>query len=434
MAPGQIECPWMQSSAISKGICRRVRRGPVSSEWFPERRAGGSRRVCHPQGPRRRRAQDFYRRRIEEQEKYLPDLHDAAAARAVLEEVKEDWPTRPYSASPEDGGLQRLGWDHWCTRNLGADPHRARRRTQRRPRQVRVLVRQAVRRKERCLKVFPRCPLMWCNMPMKSGRRDVLIGADRLRGYAALCSQWDEASRDGPCRLVVVEGPSGAGRTMLLRGLYRHCAMMQQRPRYWPPNLASEELFPDPVVPETGSRMGLLWWALRGRVGGCAAQDAQVQLRLHADRLYTAVRQTDQLTQTRLRAALGLTTLFSSILPVGAEIQSVTNVVAALKDMSDAESTLRGAVETREGLIDRARRANAGRELAVETRATAVQAAQNNGQQLAVVAGIMPVAIVVDDAEFLDAVTIWHAQGDPPPIRNTRNDRAGAEHRLSPCQ
>ncbi|MEW1857473.1 hypothetical protein AB0268_12575 [Pseudarthrobacter oxydans] len=35
-------------------------------------------------------AHDFYRRRIEEQEKYLPDLHDAAAARAVLEEAKED--------------------------------------------------------------------------------------------------------------------------------------------------------------------------------------------------------------------------------------------------------------------------------------------------------------------------------------------------------
>lgn len=30
----------------------------------------------------------FYRRKIEEQEKYLPDLHDAAAARAVLEEAK----------------------------------------------------------------------------------------------------------------------------------------------------------------------------------------------------------------------------------------------------------------------------------------------------------------------------------------------------------
>jgi hypothetical protein len=33
---------------------------------------------------------DFYRRKIEEQEKYLPDLHDVASARAVLEEVKED--------------------------------------------------------------------------------------------------------------------------------------------------------------------------------------------------------------------------------------------------------------------------------------------------------------------------------------------------------
>lgn len=35
-------------------------------------------------------AHDFYRRKIEEQEKYLPELHDAAAARAVLEEVNED--------------------------------------------------------------------------------------------------------------------------------------------------------------------------------------------------------------------------------------------------------------------------------------------------------------------------------------------------------
>jgi hypothetical protein len=35
-------------------------------------------------------AHDFYRRRIEEQEKYPPDFHDAAAARAVLEDVKED--------------------------------------------------------------------------------------------------------------------------------------------------------------------------------------------------------------------------------------------------------------------------------------------------------------------------------------------------------
>ncbi|MGX5716768.1 hypothetical protein [Arthrobacter sp. MAHUQ-56] len=35
-------------------------------------------------------AHDFYRRRIEEKEKYLPDLHDVAAARAVLEEARED--------------------------------------------------------------------------------------------------------------------------------------------------------------------------------------------------------------------------------------------------------------------------------------------------------------------------------------------------------
>ena len=33
---------------------------------------------------------EHYRRKIEEHEKSLPDPHDVAAARAVLEEVKED--------------------------------------------------------------------------------------------------------------------------------------------------------------------------------------------------------------------------------------------------------------------------------------------------------------------------------------------------------
>ncbi|GAB5078417.1 hypothetical protein [Arthrobacter sp. AD-310] len=35
-------------------------------------------------------AHGFYRRKIEEQEKDLPDRHEAAAARAVLEDPKED--------------------------------------------------------------------------------------------------------------------------------------------------------------------------------------------------------------------------------------------------------------------------------------------------------------------------------------------------------
>lgn len=37
-------------------------------------------------GMTKQAAHDFYRRKIEEQETYLPDLHDAARARAVLED------------------------------------------------------------------------------------------------------------------------------------------------------------------------------------------------------------------------------------------------------------------------------------------------------------------------------------------------------------
>lgn len=55
-------------------------------------------RIGEALGITKQAAHDFYRRKIEEQEKYLPVLHDAATARAVLEEAKEDKSSSPYPA------------------------------------------------------------------------------------------------------------------------------------------------------------------------------------------------------------------------------------------------------------------------------------------------------------------------------------------------
>src|SRR6478735_4508196 len=66
----------------------------TAKRWYvmkSAREAGATwARIGEALGTTKQTAHDFYRRKIEEQEKYLPDLHDAAAARAVLEEVKED--------------------------------------------------------------------------------------------------------------------------------------------------------------------------------------------------------------------------------------------------------------------------------------------------------------------------------------------------------
>jgi hypothetical protein len=56
--------------------------------------------------------------------------------------------------------------------------------------------------------------------------------------------------------------------------------------------------------------------------------------------------------------------------------------------------------------IDQARRGNAGRVLSLGGRGDALEDAEHDGRALAMVAGVVPFAIVVDDAHLLDDVTL----------------------------
>src|SRR5690349_6512909 len=100
---------------------------------------------------------------------------------------------------------------------------------------------------------------------------------DRLRLYTALRSAWDAALSDGDFKVVAVRGPGGSGRTAMLQAFYRHCAMDQPLPRYWPFDLVAEEpfdpvsrhvaaevLFPSEFVVPENARLPFLWWGLRG--------------------------------------------------------------------------------------------------------------------------------------------------------------------------
>ncbi|MCY0906426.1 hypothetical protein [Arthrobacter sp. H14-L1] len=126
----------------------------------------------------------------------------------------------------------------------------------------------------------------------------------------------------------------------------------------------------------------------------------------HLDSLAAAVSEADELTRTRLRALVDAVCLFALILPVAAGVGAFVNVVGAMKDAPSVDSGLTQATRTRRGLIDQALRAGAGRQLEVGTRAVATEAAENSARELALVAGIVPFSIVVDDAEMLDEITV----------------------------
>ncbi|WP_146187363.1 hypothetical protein, partial [Arthrobacter sp. HMWF013] len=167
-----------------------------------------------------------------------------------------------------------------------------------------------------------------------------------------------------------------------------------------------EAIFPDPVTPEVGSRLEFFWWGLKGSADGCAAQDGQAQLVNHIQVLSAAVKAGGKLIEDRLAAALHASCLFASILPVGAAIAAAFNAVAAMKDVAGVDEKVRHAVRSRQGLIDQARMAAAGREISIGARSAALAAAENNAREIALVAELVPFAIVVDDAELLDPVTI----------------------------
>lgn len=269
---------------------------------------------------------------------------------------------------------------------------------------------------------------MWLVGNVNEQLPEMLVGADRLRAFSALTESWDTAMEDGAFGVVVVRGPSGAGRTAMLQWLYRHCAMWDQRPRYWPADLVDrragfseaaaggvsmegELLYPRLMVPDEGSRLGMFWWGLRGEREVFAALKGEPQIEMHIEGLADAVARVDKLTRERLLVALDAVCLLGSLLPVaGAPMAEAAKAglewVAAGKDSPRLIKRFRDVRPSRSTLIDKARRSNAGRVLSVGERGAAEERAEHDARALAMVASMVPFAIVVDDAQLLDDVTV----------------------------
>ena len=256
----------------------------------------------------------------------------------------------------------------------------------------------------------------------------MFVGADRLRAVTTLTQSWDTAVNSGDLGVVVVRGPSGSGRTTMLQLLYRHCAMWGPRPRYWPADLvdhragvseaAADEVSPDKellyprlLIPDKDSRLGVFWWGLRGQHDAFAVSEGELQIKAHINGLADAVSRADELTRDRLLVALDTVCLLGSLVPplgapLAAAAQYGLNWVAAPRSAPSLAKRLVEVSRNKSTHIDQAQRGNAGRVLTVGGRGAAVENAEHDGRALALVAGVVPFTIVVDDAQLLDDVTL----------------------------
>jgi hypothetical protein len=67
----------------------------------------------------------------------------------------------------------------------------------------------------------------------------VLVGASRIRVVRDLAEAWETAVSQRRVGVVVVEGPTGIGKTAIVQGLYELLAMRQARPAYWAATFAA---------------------------------------------------------------------------------------------------------------------------------------------------------------------------------------------------
>jgi hypothetical protein len=203
----------------------------------------------------------------------------------------------------------------------------------------------------------------------------------------------------------------------MLQALYRHCAMHQ---RYWPADLVpasgsvgvadladvADTVFPVEFDIPVGALLRYFWWGLSCRQSGFAALEGDAQLRYHLDAIKTAVLRADSLTRTRLKAALDAGLLIGSLLPLAPAIATGVNFAAAFKDADAVQTSFGAAFRSQEATLAAARGAAAGRTVSIGGVGAALDQAGNDAMALARVAEIVPFAIVIDNAEHLDLVTI----------------------------
>jgi tetratricopeptide (TPR) repeat protein len=240
----------------------------------------------------------------------------------------------------------------------------------------------------------------------------VLIGATPVRTVRELTQTWETGQRIG---LVALEGPTGIGKTAIVQALYAQLAMRQSRPAYWPPALDAglvrrqarvKQNFPARMSPAPGAKMEYFWWGWTARPQEFAVRSAEFQIKQHVMAIADSIKQGDRLTRDRLALALTTLTLLASHGLLGPLLDAVLPAADDLRTVQDLARKLPNVLHTKAGLLDKARKRTSGTTFSVTARPEALSAAESEARWLGLTANLLPVLIVVEDAQFLDRVSI----------------------------
>lgn len=245
----------------------------------------------------------------------------------------------------------------------------------------------------------------------------MLVGLERIRAVRTVLDAFDRAVSVGRVEIIVVEAPTGWGKTALLQAFYQQLAMRQPRPQYWPMSLPDNDrkaVYPPYFQPRTGARMPYFWWGLAGRqVPGKrepepAALAADPQLDQHLAGLVAAVLDADKLWQQRVRLAVKAVEILPSLGLFGGildKIDKIQNQIRTAQDIADVIDSATKVFKSRDALISAALSRQGERTIDVRADTAAMRRAKNAGRALGTVAHLLPFVVVVDDAQFLDQAT-----------------------------
>ncbi len=235
------------------------------------------------------------------------------------------------------------------------------------------------------------------------------VGEDRHERLRDLVAAYDTVVRSGESRLVVLAGPTGWGKTRIVREFYAHLARDTARD-YWPPRLDADEgswlqarkrVFPAPFEASEATKIPYLWLGVscqRDQMGRelSALQYAEQQFQAHVGPMAAALEGAGDRWKARLSAAGAVAGLFGLPDPVNMAMtwqgiatsgwEVVTGEWQSFRDRRAGTQARR--VETHGG--------SGATERAIEL---AEQMARLSGEDL-------PIVLVVDDAHWADRGTV----------------------------
>jgi hypothetical protein len=270
----------------------------------------------------------------------------------------------------------------------------------------------------------------------------VFVGVGHVRVVQELTEAWETAVGEDRMGLVVVEGPTGIGKTAVVQALYGLLAMRQARPAYWPatfdapdvpgsrnlglavsedngrPGPASasqgivwrraraEQIYPLEVAPAEGSRPEFFWWGLTARPGEFAVLGGDPQIKHHVQGIADAVARGDRLTRDRLVLAAKSVSLLAALGGLGPMLATTAANADTAQDAVELLRSTPDVFRSRASLLEAAWSRNSGTVFSVTARPEALAGGEKDAQVLGLASRVLPMLIVVEAAQFLDPVTI----------------------------